>query len=148
MHALVFLMMLLIGGEARAVDVNQCRIDVTPVRFGTYNPFATADARANGVVAYSCTISTPISISLDHGGGGSLTTRTMRMGAEVLEYNLYMDAACSIVWGDGTGGSQIYREAAPPPDTNVSVPIYGCIRAGQRGRIGGYQENLAVTINF
>jgi len=137
------------GSMAADSEVNQCRINVTPVHFGTYNPFARTDARANGVVSYNCTVGTPVSIGLDRSQGGAFATRVMRQGAHSLEYNLYLDAACTLVWGDGTAGTQIYRDPAPRPDSNISVPIYGCLPAGQRGAVvGPYQETLAVTINF
>ena len=62
---------------------------------------------------------------------------------------MYLDAACTIVWGDGTGGTQLFRDPAPPPNTNVAVPIYGCIRAGQRRAVlGSYSENFIVTVHY
>jgi len=43
----------------------------------------------------------------------------------------------------------MYRDPAPPSDSPVSVPIYGCIRAGQRDAlVGPYMESFAVTIKF
>lgn len=141
--------LLLPGVTPRAAETNLCRINATPVRFGTYNPFARATARANGTISYTCSAPTPISIGLERSIGAAPTTRRMSQGGHALEYNLYLDAACTIVWGDGTGGSDIYRDPAPPADTAVAVPVYGCIRAGQRGAlIGPYAETFAVTINF
>ena len=78
------------------VTANQCRIDATPVRFGTINPFATTDARANGTVTYNCTVSGPVSIALEHSQGAGFAQRILRQGAYELEYNLYLDAACTI----------------------------------------------------
>ena len=132
-----------------AAEANLCGLNVTPVRFGTYNPFSPAAARANGSITYDCSAGTPISIALEHSSGTSPTTRVMTQGPHILEYNLYLDAACTVAWGDGTGGGQMYRDPAPPSDSPVSVPIYGCIRAGQRDAlVGPYMESFAVTINF
>ena len=135
--------------RADAAEATLCRLNVTPVRFGTYNPFSNTTARANGAITYDCNAGTPISIALEPSSGSSGITRVMTQGAHRLEYNLYLDAACSIAWGDGTGGSQMYRDPAPPADGAVSVPIYGCIRPGQRdAMMGPYIETFVVTINF
>jgi spore coat protein U-like protein len=136
-------------GSAQSAEANICRLDVTPVHFGKYNPFATGIARGNGTITYNCTAASPISIGLQRSSGASPMTRRMALGAGGLEYNLYLDAACTIVWGDGTGGSQMYRDPAPSPNSNIAVPIYGCIPAGQRrAAMGAYGENFIVMINF
>lgn len=135
--------------KAQSADSNICRLNVTPVSFGKYNPFARGDARGNGTITYNCSSNTPISIALERSTGADAFARRMSQGAGGLEYNLYLDAACTLIWGDGTGGSQVYRDPSPSPGNTISVPIYGCIPAGQRSAaMGTYNENFVVTVHF
>lgn len=133
---------------ALAAEPNRCTVSVTPVRFGTYNPLVPGDIRTTGIVTYNCTQSRPISISITRGDGG-FDSRVMGSGSNALTYNLYLDAAGATIWGDGSGGSQVYRDAAPPPDTNISVPVYGRVPARQRqAKVGLVDDTLVVTINY
>ncbi len=68
--------------------------------------------------------------------------------AEGLNYNLYLDAARTTIWGDGTGGTQVYSNANPPNNTNVTVTIYGRIPASQDVSAGSYTNTVTATINF
>jgi spore coat protein U-like protein len=128
---------------------NRCSVSVTPVAFGTYDGLKPSDVRTTGTLTYNCSLSEPITITLNRGGGPLFDPRSMKQGPSELDYNLYLDAAATTIWGDGTGGSQVYRDLAPPPDTNVSVPIYGRIPAGQRGaRVGLYDDKLMVKATY
>jgi spore coat protein U-like protein len=133
---------------ARGAEANRCVVSVTPVHFGIYNPLSASDIRTTGVVTYNCTQSRPISISLTR-GDSTYDNRSMGQGLNTLAYNLYLDAAGTLIWGDGSDGSQVYRDAAPPPDTNVSVPIYGRVPSRQRQvHVGAVDDSLLVTINY
>ncbi len=144
--------MLIIAGMSAArvgtaAEANQCRLNVTPLSFGKVNPFSPVAGRANGSITYNCTVSAPIAIGFEAPGGSG--TRRMKQGAVGLDYDLYLDAACTIVWGNGAGGSQLFRDPAPPPNSNVTVPVYGCLHAGQRSALmGNYGDSFIVTIQF
>lgn len=148
MRAALAAFLMLTTAPALAAEANRCVVSVTPVRFGTYNPLLPGDIRTTGIVTYNCTESRPIAISITRGDGTS-DSRTMGRGSNILSYNLYLDAAGSVVWGDGSGGSQVYRDPAPPPDVNVSVPIYGRAGARQRqAKVGQVDDTLVVTISY
>src|SRR5438874_2521900 len=83
-----------------------CTISTTPVTFGNYNVFSSTDTTANGKVTYNCS-GGAISISIDNGGASSCAGRRMLNGSEALSYNVYLDAALSMVWGTAACG-QIY----------------------------------------
>jgi spore coat protein U-like protein len=59
-----------------------------------------------------CTSTTPGSTTINlvanysTGSSGTYALRTLRSGANVLNYNLYFDAAYTQVRGDGTNGTQ------------------------------------------
>lgn len=128
---------------------NRCTLSVTPVAFGTYDGLKPSDVRTTGTITYNCSLSEPITITINRGGGPLFDPRTMKQGPSELEYNLYLDAAGTMIWGDGTGGSQVYRDPAPPPDTNVSIPVYGRIPAQQRSaHVGFYDDKLSVKASY
>lgn len=73
---------------------------------------------------------------------------TMRMGSEILNYNLYRDSTRSTIWGDGTGGSQTYTRSNPPLNQNINVNVFGRIPAGQDVSAGSYGATVTATIFF
>ena len=149
--ATLILNVLVLSAPALGAEANRCTVSVTPVRFGTYNPLLGGDIRTTGIVTYNCTQARPISISLTRGASDShsMGAGLNGMGPNGLTYNLYLDAAGTTVWGDGSGGSQVYRDPAPPPDTNVSVPIYGRVPAHQhQAHMGLVDDLLSVTISY
>jgi spore coat protein U-like protein len=68
-------------------------------------------------------------------------------GTELLNYNLFTNAARTTIWGDGTAGtSRVSRNLRRNQPVNLTV--YGRIPAGQDVRIGSYSETLTVTITY
>ena len=83
------------------------------------------------------------------GLAGSYAARALSMGNERLLYNLYLDAARTIVWGDGTGGSQ----AGPGVTTHgaggtTTAYVFGRIKAGQDVAVGVYADTIRVTFQL
>ena len=72
----------------------------------------------------------------------------MLNGSEALNYNLYLDTARTIIWGDGTAGTQTYFIKNPPNNQDVAVPVYGRIPTGQSVSKGTYTSTITVTLNF
>ncbi|TMA59685.1 MAG: spore coat protein U domain-containing protein [Deltaproteobacteria bacterium] len=54
----------------------------------------------------------------------------------------------TIIWGDGTSGTQTFFVSNPPNNQNTSVPLFGRIPAGQGTSSGPYSNTVTVTINF
>lgn len=127
----------------------RCSVVARPVQFGSYDPSMPSPTTTTGTISFFCTQSTPITIMLGKGSSNDYAVRTMRQGGFALAYNLYIDAATSIVWGDGTDGTQYYSNAAPPSDSYTPITVYGKIPPGQtQVRVGGYTDSIIVTINF
>ena len=77
-----------------------CTVSTTGVSFGSYNVYSASDLDSTGTVTYSCGIGTlSISIDLSRGSSSGFNPRTMNNGSNTLNYNLYMDAARSSIWG-------------------------------------------------
>jgi spore coat protein U-like protein len=72
----------------------------------------------------------------------------MRKGTETLDYNLYQDSTRTVIWGDGTGGSQTVVQPSPPLNTNIDVTVYGRVPAGQDVSSGSYSSTVTATIFF
>jgi spore coat protein U-like protein len=72
----------------------------------------------------------------------------MVSGGERLSYNLYRDAACTSIWGDGTGGTATYTNANPANNTAINITVYGQVPAGQDVSAGVYSDTVSAVINF
>jgi spore coat protein U-like protein len=115
--------------------------------FGTYDPLganATVARDATATIQYNCRGGARPAISLSAGSAASYAPRTLRFGGDSLGYNLYSDAARTVVWGDGTAGTQVVN-GAPGRRTYT---IYGRIFPGQVVASGGYVDTIVITYNY
>ena len=139
---------------APAAAAPNCSISATPVAFGTYDVFATGPTDSIGAITYRCTgmgNSNAVTIDIDGGWFGAVAQRRMArlfwFGLEYLPYNLYLDAARTTVWGNGTTAEH-YGPIVPPNGKDVSVTIFGRIPPRQDVSAGNYFDTVTVTINF
>jgi len=142
-------LMLVFAPNAAAQAGNSCTISTTSVAFGSYDVFSGADVNTTGTVTINCGSAVrDLTVTLSKGQSGTYSNRTLVKGAETLAYNLFRDAACTSVWGDGTAGTQTYFNADPPNNTNVVLTIYGRITALQDVSAGAYSDTITATINW
>lgn len=129
----------------------RCALDTSSgIAFGVYLANRAAPLDSVGFIAYSCddvSASDVITIELSRSRGGSFIPRKMTGPGGAFEYNLYQDAARTVVWGDGTAGTGTYR-ARPPEGRSVSVPVYGRIGPGQVVARGQYVDTIIVTLMY
>jgi spore coat protein U-like protein len=121
---------------------------LSPVSFGAYNVFSKfPNNNGVGSITILCQSGGGPSfvVKLSTGQGNSYASRVMVSGGNRLNYNLYTSAARTVVWGDGTGGSNVMT-AAKRSTTVLSV--FGQIPAGQDATVGTYVDNVTVTVNF
>jgi spore coat protein U-like protein len=142
--AVVATALIAFGFGARAAP--SCKgLSTSPVAFGSYNPVSAAPTDSVGTISYFCPGALSPVISISAGSAGSFSPRGM-VGADVLGYNLYADAARTVVWGDGTSGSVTVPGVT---STNpATANIYGRIFPLQSVSAGSYSDTLIVTINF
>lgn len=152
---------LLFLGFAPAAGALSCTISASDVAFGSIDPLAGNEVDVSANIQIDCedTVfalidpTVGVCIYLDEGDGGSDGTlfRHMRQGAEILPYNLYKDAARSIIWGSETAfpasGAQrvIVTLAGLLPSTgSLTVPVYGRVPASVADRpVGAYSSTFA-----
>jgi spore coat protein U-like protein len=118
--------------------------------FGPYDTLAPVPVDSTGFVSFRCQGVGPtdsILIELGRGRGNSIMPRRMNRRGEALEYNLYLDAARTVVWGDGSRGTGVYQ-TRPVEGRTESVPIYGRIPARQTVTPGQYSDQVMLTIQF
>jgi spore coat protein U-like protein len=136
--------------SARAFAMSCTILNASSVRFGSYNPFYTVPLDSAGTVSFRCTsVATAdmLSIELGRGTSNSYLPRAMMNRSTRLEYNLFLDAARTIVWGDGTSGTSTYT-AHPAEGQAVSVPIYARIPPRQNAEPGTYGDFVVLTILY
>jgi len=139
----------LLGATSAWAQSPSCTISVTSVAFGSYSVFTTTADDSTGTITYTCnSTASNISIALNDGSSSTFSPRTMRKGSEILQYNLYRNAARTNIWGDGTGGTSLYTRANPPNNNSVSLTIYGRIPALQDVSAGSYTDTVSAVINF
>ena len=139
-----FVVVGVLGGSS--AEAAKCTVATTPIAFGAYNVFSAAPVDSVGSILFNCTGAKNVSIAISQGQSGTFQARALRQGAESLYYNLFLDAARSTVWGNGSGGTQTY--VTDPGKNDVNVTIYGRIPAQQDISFGTYADSVTVTINF
>jgi spore coat protein U-like protein len=156
MSLALLLSALLASGTGRAAST--CNFSVSPVAFGTYSPLQATPDDSAGTVTITCTNRPPpgfVDISyvvrLGQGQAGSFASRQMAAGAARMGYNLFLDAARTIIWGDGTAGTAVAANSfrlAGNKTQSVSHTIHGRIPARQAAQVGSYSDTIVVTLEF
>jgi spore coat protein U-like protein len=121
-------------------------VNVQGVRFGTYSPRSPEPLDSVSTILYRCPGIGSVRMELSRGNGGSFQ-RTMRVRDTVMQYNLYLDAGHSRIWGDGSSGTGVFM-AGPTGNGAEKVSVFGRIPPGQRVRIGEYSDQIVVTMLF
>lgn len=127
-----------------------CTISASSVAFGSIDAMPGPAVDSAGNINVSCDAPASYVIRLDAGlySGGQFIARNMGRidGFETMQYNLYRDAARTLIWGDGTGGSSMVT--GNNPGTPQSIPLYGRIHGGQNLPAGQYSDVVTVTVDW
>lgn len=143
LRAWVVVLLLVVASTARAAPT--CTVTGTNgPAFSTYDPLSASPSDAAGSIAYSCGGGAKPDIGLSTGAAGSYAPRAMVSGKSRLTYNLFLDAARTRVWGDGSGATSVYSGKSG----TVSVPIFGRIPALQDVSMGDYSDTIVVSFAF
>ena len=90
-----------------------------------------------------------LSISLSPGSSGNTNSRAMFRGAHPLYYNLYTNAARTIVWGDDSGAGESVAAGFPATSRSAKTfSIYGRVPALQNAWAGVYHDSITVTVSY
>lgn len=141
-----------IGGrmEVTATVVPNCRLVVPPLSFGTYDPLdghSVQPADASTVISVTCTRNTGAAVSFDFGmNSTSGPDRGMSgAGSDVLRYQIYRDAARSLVWSRGADALQVVSRGV---SSSELLTVFGRIPPNQEAAPGAYSDLLTATVDF
>lgn len=132
------------------VLAQNCGVNVTPIAFGSLDAVSGAAVDSTGNVSVDCDAQVSYQIRIDGGqnSSGSFSTRRMRLldGIYLMEYNLYLDSSRVLIWGDGTGGSQV--AAGVNPGIRQDITVYGRIFGGQNLWVGDYSDSVTIIVEW
>ena len=127
-----------------------CTITTSVLNFGAYDPVAanaTATLDGTGTVTVTCTKGAVAKVGLNAGSNAQGTTRRMSQSASAfLTYEIYKDAAHTVVWGNGTTDS--LDVPAAPNKNPRNFTAYGRVASGQDATVGTYSDTVVATVNF
>ncbi len=126
-------------------DVQECQVEAVAINFGTYDVSSPFPLDSQGYITVSCGTLLPVLVKLDPGQNSrrKFNPRMMRSPDDLLAYNLYVDAACTMIWGDGTWSTFTMRGTG-----NDQFVVYGRIPAGQNIVPGYYSDVVSVVVEW
>ncbi len=129
-----------------------CNVTANPIAFGAYNAVTKTQVTTTTSISASCSGLEQVNytISLSPGQSGVATARYLTSGPNRLAYQVYLDAARTQIFGDGSGGTRtISGSAFVFFTTNLgSATLYPVIPAGQNPAPGSYGDTLTVQMTF
>ena len=140
MRRLVFLLVLF-GAAAGARAAPTCHgITVSAVAFASYDVYSAAQQSVPGTITYTCPPPLAPTVTIDVGLNAAGGQRNMRLttGTDLLQYDVYFDAACTQLWAPGVAQAP---SASP-------MTFYACLPPLQDVSVGSYGDTLTVTFNF
>ncbi|WP_426701654.1 Csu type fimbrial protein [Rhodanobacter sp. Col0626] len=143
-RTLAWLMALIMGIITTPLAAAGCSLAATGVAFGNYDFLSPTDLEGVGNIQVQCDAVASYTITLSQ-GYGLFDARRMMSGAHQLSYNLYSDAARTIIWGDGIDG---ITQVVGGNDAGQTYPVYAKAPAGQSPYVGTYTDSITVTLTF
>lgn len=119
-----------------------CSVQSAGLAFGSYDTLAGVPLDSTGNIQVECDADTAFTLDLG-AGSGSYGQRTLSGAQSVLDYNLYTDAARTLIWADGLAGDDVSASG-----TSVSIPVYGRIPQRQNVAAGIYADTVVITISY
>ncbi len=146
---------LTIAGLAASASPSQaaCTLSTTGIAFGVYNPAATVAKDVTGTITLRCDILSGLGgyqITLSQGTSGGYGSRRLRSSTDQLAYQLYVDAARTAIWGNGSSNTSFITSIVPIALLGgaVDVPVYARIPARQSVAQGSYSDTIIVTVSY
>ena len=134
--------------RVRANVVTNCRIAVSDLAFGDYDPLGrnqTAELDGSANVRVLCTRSAEAALGFDDGDHGASGMRSMTGGDSArVVYELYQDPNRTREW---TPDNAVYMVSAGGREAQ-QFTIYARIPAGQQVGSGTYTDVVRATVHF
>jgi spore coat protein U-like protein len=144
-------------GLATAAVTFTCTVSATGIAFGTYNPLSPVGDSAvgswtvicNAIGSGSATVAGTLTMST--GFSGSYAARTMKFGANALQYNIYLTSSHQQIIGDGTAGTFAPSDSGTVTAGQVyqvTGSMYGFMPPSQDVPAGNYTDSIIVTVTY
>jgi len=134
--------------------VAHCELGITPLYFGRYPQAGAAPIDSTATVTIDCSTAsaTPVTVQAKVDMTMNATVRQLRKGSHMLRYQLYADAARTVPWGDGMGGTiplTATGVASRESPLHQRITVYGRIFAGQGGKsVGSFNDQVVVSLRY
>jgi spore coat protein U domain-containing protein, fimbrial subunit CupE1/2/3/6 len=153
---LAFVLAVIAFTPERAEAALTCTASITNIAFGTDEVLANTAVNRTATYSASCSGGTaggPVLLcpSIGPGAGNTMNPRTMLSGSNTLNFDIYSNAAHTIIWGNTYVGS------LPPPAVRVTLnasgsgtvtaKLYGRIPNGQMTAVPGSYVDTFTAIN-
>lgn len=128
-----------------------CTVDTSGgLDFGQYDVFAATATDSESNIILTCDLLSAPLISIEIGASatsGGILQRQMQsaVSASRLDYNLFIDPARTIVWGDYAAGTPLTMLNIND-GTPRQLHVYGRIPPRQNANVGSYSDHVMVTI--
>lgn len=151
-------LLLLLTVVALPCHATLCTLSASAMAFGNYDTILVSPNDTTGIVQVSCTpaaaepLTTAYTLTIAGTGASGDSIRSLSFDAYRLYYQVYSDAARSIVWGNGSGSGA--GVASSVTSTASLVPAlrnhtaYARMPGLQKVRPGAYMGSLMVTIDY
>ncbi len=139
---------------ADAAESAHCTLASTGLNFGRYVASESNPIDITAALQIVCTTTSPTPVWVNasvalSGGAGPVAARRFSEG---LRYQLFVDPARTIVWGDLTGSAgarPIAGLISREQELRIVVPVYGRLLARQSwARVGRFLDVITATISY
>lgn len=131
--------------QCAAAGAWACSVSATGLNFTAINPVSGNAYDSTATITITCPQATSFTVSLSP-GSGSFGQRTMLSGSHTLQYNLFIDAAMTQIWGDGTAGTSTWGGTAD--SSGVSKTVYGHVPNQPAAYPGTYVDPITITVSY
>ncbi len=129
---------------------SNCLVTAAPLAFTDYDASGTVDGSAD--LSVRCSNATLYTIKLGGGTNGNVAQRLLKSGSNVLEYNLFTNAARGTIWGDTVGTNTVAGTGRGMSINRANThTVFGTIAnsdANQDAPTGLYTDSVAVTVEY
>ena len=132
--------------QVQATVHKECTVSAVNLTFPADDP-ANTQNDGSTTVTVNCTKNTTYTVGLTAGttAGATIAQRLMASGPDLMNYNLYTDAARSSIWGN-TAGSWVSGTGAGM-GTPQALTVYGQVAGGQTNLAAATYTEAAITVN-
>lgn len=133
-----------------------CALSTTSLAFGQYVPSRSSPSDFTATISMTCTASgaapVPVLGVISLTGSGGAFGSELADGPNRLRYQLFLDPARTVLWGDGGGASHTQTVsgvvgAATP--FRATLTVYGRVLARQSdAAVGAYADQITAVLNY